>query len=604
MKVDVKTALFYTLLFAVSALFQFLTVELSYSDYTQWADMEATYFTVGYLTVLFLSFMLLFICNRPGPALFVSAAVTSATALANYYILEMRGTPFSFVQLENIFTAIDVISSYRFEITAIVEQILIIAVWLLVGSILLWKKKSSRLYSGVVVILLGALMFHSYTVVIPRNVVGWSWDASVSKYGYTTCLTQCTLQSRVAIVQPESYNEAQLRKYVAEYETLYPDANSTPDIIFILNESWYDLNQITDVSATKNVFAYLDSLDNSLQGNCIVPCAGGGTNVSEYEYLTGNSISLSPNSNPFNTIDISNGNSFATHLEALGYHSLATHTEKGANYSRDMAFPALGFDTSYFRESYSDPDWYGSRYYYPTDAWAYRHLIQWYEEMDEAPRVMYLLTVQNHGGYESLRPSDYLVRTKKDYGEYTNQINEFLTCMHLTDQGFATLVEYFEQVDRDVIICMVGDHAPIFATDLVDEDKEDSNLLIRSVPYVIWSNHIDLQQEDAEEIISLHYMPSYVMDLANVKMNPFFETANELRKEVPVFTSYDVYIDAEGNYYHSDDESPYTEQLERYLGLTYANMKKVDFMMKRGDFAGSKTADTATSSAVSFAVNE
>ena len=609
MKFGIKGTLLFILIFAIVAIPQFFAVELSYSDYTQWGNVAPINFVVGYLTVLTVSVALLFIFNRPWIALSVSTVITTVTAIANFYILETRGTPFSFVQLQNFFTAMNVISSYRFDITPRVEQIIAVGVVLLVVSFFLGYMKGNRLVSGIVVIVLGILMCHSYTEIIPRNVVGWSWDSSVKQYGYTTCLTQCTLQSTVAIVQPESYNETALRNYIADYEVTEPEANNTPDIIFILNESWYDLNQVTDVKATKNVFSYIRSLKNTLQGSCVVPCAAGGTNVSEYEYLTGNTISLAPNSNPFNTIDISKGNSFATHLESLGYESVAMHTESGANYSRDMAFPALGFDTVYFRDSYGDPDWYGQRYYYPTDAWAYRHLTQWYEEMGDGPRVMYLLTVQNHGGYESLRESEYLVRTRNDYGEYTGQVNEFLTCMSLTDNGFRTLVNYFKRVDRDVIICMVGDHAPAFAPYIADSElaSEEYEILIRSVPYVIWSNNINLRKETAEERISLHYMPSYVMDLANVKLSPYFDITNELRKQVPVYTSYEVYVDAEGNIYHSGEVSPYKELLDRQLGLTYANMKKLDFMMD-GSYVNKKTSAaeipsnmaTTTSSSVSY----
>ena len=600
MKANIKTALLCITIFAVGALYQFFALELSYCDYTEWVGIEPVNFAVGYLTILFLSFVLLLICNRPWLALLMSTIITTATALANYYILETRGAPFSFVQLENITTALHVISSYRFELTPRVQEILIIAVMLLIASVLLRTKKGSRRYSGIVTMVLGVIMVYSYNTIIPTNVVGWSWDASVSKYGYTTCLTKCTLQSTVSVVPPETYNESTMRQYVAEYETVSPEANSTPDIIFILNESWYDLNQVTDVQANENAFSYIYSLENSLQGRCVVPGAGGGTNVSEYEYLTGNTLSLSPNCNPFNTIDISHGNSFVTHLESLGYYSLATHTEEGANYSRDMAFPALGFDTVHFREDYSKPDWYGHRFYYPTDTWAFRHLIQWYEEMNDAPRVMYLLTIQNHGGYESLKESEYLVQTKNDYGEYTNQVNEFLTCMSLTDKGFETLVDYFSQVDRDVIICMVGDHAPIFALDIAEKDKGDMELLLRSVPYVIWSNHINLRDETAEKNISLHFMPAYVMDVANVRMNTYFETANELRKNVPVLTSYNVYLDNEGNYYRVGEESIYKDQVDCYLGLAYANMKKQDFMMDGSYTNKLESAAATTPSSVTY----
>ena len=86
------------------------------------------------------------------------------------------------------------------------------------------------------------------------------------------------------------------------------------------------------------------------------------------------------------------------------------------------------------------------------------------------------------------------------------------------------------------------------------------------------------------------------MDVANIKMSPYLETSNELRKQVPVYTSYDAYIDAEGNYYQLGDESPYQEQVDRYRGLAYANMKKMDFMMTGSYANNQKSADVTTPS--------
>ena len=138
------------------------------------------------------------------------------------------------------------------------------------------------------------------------------------------------------------------------------------------------------------------------------------------------------------------------------------------------------------------------------------------------------------------------------------------------------------------------------ALDIAEKDKGDMELLLRSVPYVIWSNHINLRDETAEENISLHFMPAYVMDVANVRMNTYFETANELRKNVPVLTSYNVYIDNEGNYYRVDEESIYKDQVDCYLGLAYANMKKQDFMMDGSYTNKTESAAATTPSGMSY----
>ena len=140
----------------------------------------------------------------------------------------------------------------------------------------------------------------------------------------------------------------------------------------------------------------------------------------------------------------------------------------------------------------------------------------------------------------------------------------------------------------------------MFALDIAEKHKGDMVLLLRSVPYVIWSNHINLRDETAEKNISLHFMPAYVMDVANVRMNTYFETANELRKNVPVLTSYNVYLDNEGNYYRVGEECIYKDQVDCYLGLAYANMKKQDFMMDGSYTNKLESAAATTPSSVTY----
>ena len=62
--------------------------------------------------------------------------------------------------------------------------------------------------------------------------------------------------------------------------------------------------------------------------------------------------------------------------------------------------------------------------------------------MGKGPRFMYILTIQNHGGYGYLNENDYLVHTQNDFGDYTNDINEFATCMYLSNKGFEELKDF------------------------------------------------------------------------------------------------------------------------------------------------------------------
>ena len=318
----------------------------------------------------------------------------------------------------------------------------------------------------------------------------------------------------------------------------------------------------------------MGSLSNLFIGNAIVPVAGGGTNKSEYELLTGNSMELMNTSSidPFNIFSMKNSNSLVSVLKQNGYQTLAAHSEVGTNYSRSTAYPDMGFDFVHFREDF-EVEYYGDRQY-ATDESLYKQLIKWYENMNDQPRFLYLLTIQNHGDW-NLNDEIYdTVHIRQDFGEYTDKINEYLSCISLSDQAFRYLTSYYKNVDRPVIICMVGDHAPSFSLDIVDAKYSDMEKAerLRKVPLLIWSNYQTLDMNF--ETISMNYIPSTLLDFAGIEnMSYYYRYMNEIKETIPIISAYDAYIDASGNIYRYTDISPYQEQINQYLFMEYNNIK-------------------------------
>ena len=149
------------------------------------------------------------------------------------------------------------------------------------------------------------------------------------------------------------------------------------------------------------------------------------------------------------------------------------------NYSRGRAYPDMGFDIIHFDEDFVDKELYKNRWY-ETDECFYRNIINWYHEMPEqSPRFLYLLTIQNHEDWDMNPPEADTVHVSEDYGEYTQIINEYLSCIRLSDIAFKDLTDYFRSVDKSVIICMLGDHSPVFADRIVDADYTEGERSLR-----------------------------------------------------------------------------------------------------------------------------
>ena len=178
-----------------------------------------------------------------------------------------------------------------------------------------------------------------------------------------------------------------------------------------------------------------------------------------------------------------------------------------------------------------------------------------------------------------------LVRSKTDFGQYTDDVDEFLTCVNMSDTAFRELTEYFETVDRPVIVCMVGDHAPAFAQELTTDRDTETVFRLRSTPFVIWSN-FDMDISVPENTCMPMLAPK-VLEAANLPLSPFYNYMLKLCEDVPVITANGLYKDKDGKTYSYTEQSPYTDSVNLYMDLVYNNVSekanRIDKLFKLSD---------------------
>lgn len=502
----------------------------------------------------------------------------TGVSIVNYYVILFKGSPLSFMELRNLGTALNVIGSYRFQIDSTVTTITILGLILWVLCILCRPRDHGHampwlLRKAALLLLITAVLEIGYlgdTPIKPKSTVGWLWREAYSQYGYIACTVESFLSLRNAITEPAGYDAAVIENIpIAAPSDRQP---STPDIILILNETFYDLGLITDPNADTD---YLQSLSRAdvYTGYAVTPAYGGGTNSSEYELLTSNSLQLMPGITPFNILDLTEANSVVSHLRSLGYDTLGAHSESGANYFRSRGYAALGFDRIYFDEAFQNKRYYHERWY-ETDESLYESLNGWYETMSEVPRFLYLLTIQNHGAWDLNPAHADTVHATSDYGDLDDDVDEYLTAIRQSDEAFSALTEYYAASERPVIICMVGDHCPSFADQIADRSytDEELNLLYRKTPLLIWSNYdLGIDSHDLGTM-SMNYVVPTLLDMAGIALSPYYDTMLELKKQVPVLTSYGVYYDSAGSIHGYGSDTPYANPVQRYFHLEYNNL--------------------------------
>ena len=230
-------------------------------------------------------------CSRHRLSDVLLILLSTAVSLINYYVIRFKGTPLSFLELRNLGTALNVIDGYSFPFTQTTAVLLFLGILGLSLCLIHRKKprqsklpwplqKAALLLTILLTLEIGYLGTDSLK---PRQAVGWLWREAYTQYGYVPCTVESFFSLVHAVTVPDGYDDA-----VMESLDIPPpksQANQFPDIILILNESFYDLSLITELHADAD---YLTAMGRNdiCTGYAVVPAYGGGTNSSEFELLT------------------------------------------------------------------------------------------------------------------------------------------------------------------------------------------------------------------------------------------------------------------------------------------------------------------------------
>lgn len=515
----------------------------------------------------------------------ISALITGITAtgigILNFYVIEFRTQPISTMDIQNMKTAANVASSYNYRLRlVVVATIMIFSASLYIVALLRKAEKNKtynfRKYCKRIVGIFAFcsafyyVFFFAPWSVKPKITVVWSWWESYHKYGFLACSEELFAKSFNVVSESYGYNEQELSKLEGTGSS--PENEKTPDVIFILNETFFDLkNVISNLETDKDYMPFIRSLENKVYGYSIVPGCGGGTNRSEYEFLTSNSLELMQGITPFTFMDLTGANSIVSFLKAKGYETWAAHPAPSMNYTRGTAYPKLGFDTIKFIDEFDEAENYGDRDYV-SDIAVYETLTKDYENMGDGPRFMYALTIQNHGSWELNEPEEDIIHVSNDFGDLTDDVNEYLSCISLSDSAFEYLVNYYKNSDRDVIICMTGDHCPSFAPDIADKAKNGfEKFKLYATPFVMWAN-FNLEEKDLG-YTSLNYLAPLTLQNAGMGLSPYYNFMCSLFRDYPITTSNGVYGD--NSYNLKSYAGPNCEKrIRTYLNLVYNNASK------------------------------
>jgi phosphoglycerol transferase MdoB-like AlkP superfamily enzyme len=346
----------------------------------------------------------------------------------------------------------------------------------------------------------------------------------------------------MVIKEPEDYNLDSLNQLMSEYTSDTAESSDNyPNIIVIMNESFADLNVLGDFDTSQEVLPFLNSLtENTIKGYLYSSVYGGNTANSEYEFLTGNSISyFSERVVPFQLYMNETRPSIVSQLEQLGYKTTFMHPYKAYSWNRPTVYTALGMDSMYYEEDMADLEILRG---YATDSSQYDYLIKYLNEEHDSPRFIYDVTVQNHGGYTEADDTLEKITISGYYGRYPETEN-YLTLVHESDKAIQDLIEYLETYEEPTVVLFYGDHQPSIETSFVEmaEGKSQSDFTLEDrqkmykVPFFLWAN-FDIEEKTVDNM-SINYLSTFLCEELGLPMTGFQKYLSDMYNELPVINS-------------------------------------------------------------------
>ncbi len=552
----------------------FERLELPLHDMSRIQD-GAKFVTI--LLILTLFFILLILTQRPHLALGFSSIILLIFFLINFYFFTFRGATISLNDLKATGTALDVINNYKLFMTdELWYSILYFILFIVWGFWCKCPYKSLPYHITISVIsLLGIGSFYFFwnhsNYLENHGIEGKYWNSTENEQLYGFLLTFGIVMKEDTIEKPSGYSIDTIESIANSAQEHYIQTNTTnngstfdkaPNIIIIMNEAWSDLRILGNIETSQPIMPFYDSLtENSIRNYAHVGILGGLTANSEFEVLTGDTLSfLAPSAIPYQLQVDHYMPSLATVLKEQGYYTLAIHAGDKNAWSRNDAYDYLGFD------SFVDANAFHVDYEYLrtfiSDQCNYNEIIYQYENRDpEKPLFIFNVTIQNHADYYSADPLPISVETigstpATEIG-YINDIETYLNLIKASDDAFASLITYFSEVNEPTIICMFGDHQPNLSAKFYETIFEDSSLTLQEqtrlkyiTPYVIWTNY-DSQLPDFGKM-STNYLGAAVLESAGVKLPDYYKFLLNLHSKYPILSHIGC-IDSQDNVYSIKD---------------------------------------------------
>ena len=324
-------------------------------------------------------------------------------------------------------------------------------------------------------------------------------------YGFPYCFMISMVDRGVD--EPSTYDDVSMKEIMDDLSGIaQKNPSNKPNVIVVQLESFFNVNNIANLQYSDNPIKNFDYLKSKYpSGKITVPSIGAGTVNTEFEILSGMSLSyFGAGEYPYKTVlkDYT-CETIAYNLMELGYRTHAIHNYEGTFYNRNEVYKQLGFE-SFTSMEYMQDLKYNAAGTWPLDTILTNEILNAMNSTSESDFI-FAVSVQAHGKYPpSQLAEDYVPTIEVGYVDdtiestmaeldaweyYINQIAQ-------VDAFVKELSDAVMSLEEDTVLVFYGDHLPslmISDSDLVDSTRfETEYLIVDNFSQEITSDYGDL----------------------------------------------------------------------------------------------------------------
>ncbi|MDO4475838.1 MAG: LTA synthase family protein [Lachnospiraceae bacterium] len=560
-------------------------------------------FAVNVLFYVLIFLILAFLTGSFRRGYLLADLIFMVIGIANYFVVQFRGSPIVPWDLMSLKTAAMVAGNYEYSITWRFFYTILGFVWLMALDAKNTWKIRRPVWRILPVVVLGGLLAAAgmqlqKTEVKDKLGMDQTLFTPVVRYRNNGFLAAFVGNLHlIQVEKPEGYsvkavemirqelaNGGEEQGAAAFDPSKTAAENNYPNVIVVVDEAFSDLSVLGEFNTNMDYMPnFRKAMEENDSGYAMVSIKGGNTANSEYEFLSGDTMAFMPaGSVVYQQFIRDNIPVLPSYLAGLGYSTIGIHPYLASGWNRDQVMPKFGFQQFLSQTDFIQPKLVRD---YISDESAFGKIAELMENKGEDERMfIYEMTMQNHSGYSTEYPNlEEVIRLTdlSSVGVQSGAAQKYLSLIYETDRAFGMLMDYLNTLEEPTILIMFGDHQPTdYVTDVIrrltgydPEVSLEEAQKAYQVPYLVWNN-FGMEMPEYK-LTSLNYLAADVLKAAGLPTTLYQEFLLEMQRELPVVCS-GAYVDAEGTYHTYDEKTEYDELLNRYQILQYNHLIDID----------------------------